>query len=240
MAPEGKIEDRRLTELFDELITKKVIISMHVVGTSVDRLTCVTGIIEGSDGNHLLIDPPRDFEDIATAKDLWHLRFTFIGPDRLEYIFSTRGGVYHGQNLKIPFPENVERMQRRRNFRVDTLPGSRLHFQINKIQGTIDLINISRGGAYGVLTKTNFKFVRGSIMKSDQQLYQVKMVFPGDEGGPDTTIHVRRAGVKRVERDQDRGYYRYAIEFKEIEKEALQQLTQTIYEIQRIYLRRRK
>ena len=91
-----------------------------------------------------------------------------------------------------------------------------------------------------MLTKTNFKFVRGSIMKSDQQLYQVKMVFPGDEGGPDTTIHVRRAGVKRVERDQDRGYYRYAIEFKEIEKEALQQLTQTIYEIQRIYLRRRK
>jgi c-di-GMP-binding flagellar brake protein YcgR len=51
---------------------------------------------------------------------------------------------------------------------------------------------------------------------------------------------VKKAEVKRVEHDQDRGYYRYAFEFKELEKEERNKLTQVIYDLQRWYLQRRK
>lgn len=240
MGDAGKVQGEKLIELFNELIAKKVIISMNVVGAGFDRLTCVTGTTRDGAGHFLLIDPPDDFKEAAADKDLWHLRFNFNGPDQLEYLFNTRGGELRDDGLKIPFPEHVERLQRRRNFRITTLTGTRMHFKLKKIQGVLELINVSLGGTYGVLVKHNFKFMRGSVLKMDQQVYDVRIVFPGDEEDPGETIHVKRAEVKRVEHDQDRGFYRYAFEFKEMEKEAQQRLTQVIYSLQRRYLQRRK
>jgi hypothetical protein len=235
-----KVQGRKLVALFNEMIEKKVIISMNVVGAGFDRLTCITGMIESSSGHHLIVDPPDDFREAAADRDLWHLRFNFNGPDRLEYIFSTKGGAFCEQGLKIPFPEHVERLQRRRNFRIDTLTGTRMNFKLKKIQGVIDLINISQGGCYGVLIKHNFKFMRGSVLKMDQQVSDISMFFPGDENDPDETILVKKAEVKRVEHDQDRGFYRYAFEFKDMEKEEQNRLTQVIYGLQRKYLQRRR
>jgi hypothetical protein len=239
MGEAGKVQGGKLTELFSELIAKKVIISMNVVGAGFDRLTCITGMLKDPGGNHLLVDPPDDFEAAAAAKDLWHLRFNFNGPDNLEYIFSTRGGAICEQGLKIPFPEHVERLQRRRNFRVDTLSGTRMHFKLNKIKGVIDLTNVSLGGVYGALTKHNFKFMRGPVLKMDQQVYDVSMVFPGNRDMRGITIHVKKAEVKRVEHDQDHGFYRFAFQFDEMEKKEQNKLIQVIYDLQRWYLQRR-
>ena len=240
MGRAGNVRGEKLTELFNELVDKKVIISMNVVGAGFDRLTCITGVTEDADGNHLLVDPPDDFAEAAAVKDLWHLRFNFNGPDQLEYIFSTRGGVLGEQGLKIPFPDHVERLQRRRNFRVNTLAGTQMHFKLKKIHGIIDMINVSLGGSYGVLTKTNFKFVRGPVLKMDQQVYDVSMVFPSDHDMPGNTVYVKKAEIKRVEHDRDHGFYRYSFEIKEIEKEEQNKLTQVIYDLQRWYLQRRK
>ncbi len=240
MGEAAKVQGEKLTELFNELIEKKVIISMNVVGTGFDRLTCVTAILRDSAGSHLIVDPPNDFGEAVSTTEEWRLRFNYVGSDRLEYIFHTCGGSVDERGLKIPFPDHVERLQRRRNFRVNTLTGTRLHFKLKKIQGVVDLINISRGGAYGVLTRTNFKFMRGSVLKVDQQVYHIDMVFPGDEGSADERVHVARAEVKRVERDSERGFYRYAFEFKDVEKAELDRLTRIIYDLQRKYLRHRK
>lgn len=240
MGEAGKIQGDKLTELFNELIDEKVIISMNVVGAGFDRLTCITGIVTDAQGDHLLVDPPDDFEKAAAAKDLWHLRFNFNGPDLLEYIFSTRGGEIGRQGLKIPFPDHVERLQRRRDFRVKTLTGTQMHFRLKKIKGVIDTINVSRCGVYGVLTKHNFKFMRGPVLKMDQAVHDVSVVFPGSHDRQSDTIHIKKAEVKRVEHDQDRGFYRYAFEFKEIKREEQTKLTQIIYDLQRLYLQRRK
>jgi len=240
MGDAGKVQGEKLADLFNELIEKKIIISMNVVGAGFDRLTCITGIARDGKDNYLLVDPPDDFRGAAADQDLWHLRFNFNGPDQLEYIFSTRGGELVEQGLKVPFPEHVERLQRRRNFRVDALTGTRMHFTLKKIKGVVDLINVSQGGAYGVLVKHNFKFMRGSVLKMDQQVYDVRIIFPGDENETDETVYVKHAEVKRVEHDRDRGFYRYAFEFKDMEKEEQQRLIQVIYDLQRKYLQRRK
>jgi hypothetical protein len=240
MGEAGKVQGERLTELFNELVAKKIIISMNVIGAGFDRLTCITGVTTDADGNYLLVDPPDDFEGAAAVKDPWDLRFNFNGPDHLEYIFGTRGGEFCEQGLKIPFPEHVERLQRRRNFRVNTLTGTQMHFQLKKIQGIIDLINVSLGGVYGVLTKHNFKFIRGPVLKMDQQIYDVSLAFPGDHDRPGCTVYVKKARVKRVEHDPDRGFYRYSFEFNAMEKDEQNKLTQVIYDLQRWYLQRRK
>ena len=143
MGEAGKVQGDKLIDLFTELVAKRIIISMNVVGAGFDRLTCITGITKDTNANYLFVDPPDDFEGAAAIKDLWHLRFNFNGPDQLEYIFSTHGGEFCEQGLKIPFPEHVERLQRRRNFQVNTLTGTQMHFKLKKIRGTIDLINVS-------------------------------------------------------------------------------------------------
>ena len=239
MAEAGKIHGEKLTELFNELITRNTIISMSVVGAAFDRLTCITGMKKDSKGTYLLIDAPDGFAEAAAVKDRWHLRFNLNGPDSLEYIFSTRGGSFYKKELKIPFPEHVERLQRRKDFRVDTLSGTRMQFKLNKIQGTIDIINISASGVYGILSKHNFKFIRGAVLKKDQDLFDFTMVFPGIDDKSGNSVYVKRASVKRIEQHKDSGFYHYAFEFKELEKEEETILIRIIYDLQRLYLRRR-
>ncbi|PIE66666.1 MAG: hypothetical protein CSA23_08000 [Deltaproteobacteria bacterium] len=240
MGDAAKVQGQKLYGLFNELVEKKIIISMSVVGADFDRLTCITGLEKDDDDHYLVVDAPDDFEETAKQKQQWHIRFNFNGPDQLEYIFSTRGGELCPRGLKIPFPEHVERLQRRRNFRVETLAGTQMHFRLKKIKGSFHVFNISLGGIYGALVKHNFKFIRGPVLKMDQTIEDVGMIFPGDGDKPDKTIIVQKATVRRVEHDPERGLYRYAFAFKEMQKHERQALTEVIYDLQRWHLQRRR
>ena len=235
----GKIQGDKLDALFSELILKKTIISIYVVGTGFERLTCVIAI-EGNSGNrYLLIDRPDGFGRAAGQGEPWNLRFNFNGSDHLEYIFNTRGGEYSERALKIPFPEYVERLQRRKDFRILTRPGSKLLFASKKLKGVVDLINISLGGAFGVLRKHNQKDLSGPLFAVDQQLYKIGLIFPADKELDEQVVVINKAEVRRIEHDKERKLYKYAFEFMEIDKHQKLKLTQAIYHIQRQYLKNR-
>ncbi len=235
----GKIQDFKLDELFSELIIRKHIISLYVVGTGYERLTCVVGTEQGIEGKHLLIDNPDGFAEAVGKAEAWNIRFNFIGPDQLEYIFSTRGGCFSNSSLRIPFPEFVERLQRRRDFRVSTLPGTKMVFVFNNMKGVIDLINVSLGGAYGVLMKHNCKGHKGPLFAMDQQLYKIGIIFPADKETAEQVIIINKAAVRRVENDKERQIYKYAFEFLDVDRDQKQKLTQAIYHIQRYFLKNR-
>jgi hypothetical protein len=235
----GKIQGAKLDALFEELIAKRTIISVYVVGTGFERLTCIMATEQCPSGKCLLIDQPDEFNKAAGQPEQWNLRFNFNGPDQLEYIFSTRGGGYSGRNLKVPFPEYVERLQRRKDFRIMTLPDTKLIFAAKKLKGVIDLINISLGGAFGALRKHNQKDVSGSLFALDQRLYKIGLIFPADKEINEQLVVINKAEVRRIEHDKERKIFKYAFEFKEIDKNERQKLTQAIYHIQRQYLKNR-
>jgi hypothetical protein len=235
----GKLQDEKLTALFDELISRRAIISMSVVGTGYERLTCVVAVEQGSDGQFLLIDQPDGFSQAAAQADLWNLRFNFNGPDQLEYLFSTNKGEFSGRDLKVRFPDYVERLQRRKDFRVHAMPGTRLIFGTKKIEGVIGVINVSLGGAYGVLMQHNQKDLKGSLLAQDQQIYKLGILFPADKEMDELLVAVKKAEVRRDEHDKEKKLYKYAFKFVDMEKDQKQKLTQAIYHIQRQYLRNR-
>jgi hypothetical protein len=235
----GKIQGQKLDLLFDELIAKRTIISVYVVGTGFERLTCIMATEQDPAGKFLLIDQPNEFSEAAGQPQQWNLRFNFNGPDQLEYVFCTRTGQYAGRNLKVPFPEYVERLQRRKDFRIITLPGTKMIFNAKKLKGVIDLINISLGGAFGALRKHNQKEVSGSLFTLDQRLYKIGLIFPADNEVDAQVVVVTKAEVRRIEHDKERKLYKYAFEFTEIEKNERQKLTQAIYHIQRQFLKNR-
>lgn len=239
MPDPGKIQGPKLDVLFEALIKGKTIISMQVVGKDFQRLTCVTSIEHTPNGNYLMVDRPEGFSQAVGNDESMKLLFNFNGTDHLEYMFGTSGGSVNGRELKIPFPEHVERLQRRKNFRIDTLPGTKLVFASSKLKGRIDLINISLGGAFGVLIKHNQKDLRGSLFKKDQRLYRVHIVFPGHKTMDEQLVVIKKAQVRRIEHDKERKLYKYAFEFMTVDKDNAQKLTQAIYHIQRHFLKNR-
>ncbi len=226
-------------DLFSEIIEKKTIISMQIVGTEFERLTCVTGITQEQKISYLLIDLPEDFKAKTAQSDQLSLRFNFNGPDHLEYLFATQGGVCRGNTLKVPIPEFVDRLQRRRNFRVNAPPGALISFKMKQIEGILGMINISLGGVYGALLKHNVEGVKGSILRMDQHVLNLSLFFPTDDSMPDQVINIRRSEIRRVEHDKERRLFKYAFEFTDIDKKEHKKLTQAIYHMQRQQLQRR-
>lgn len=239
MIDPGKVQGNKLVDLFSQLVASKTIISMYVVGTGYERLTCVTAVKQEGQGNSLVVDLPEGFREAAAKDEDLNIRFNFNGPDHLEYLFSTKGGRINGANVEIPFPAYVERLQRRRNFRINTPPGTRLIFKTKAVSGIIGVINISLGGVYGALLKHSSKDAHGSVLSTDQRVFKMGIRFPADDDIEEQTVEIRKSIVRRVEHDKDRGIYKYAFEFVEIQREQQNLLTQLIYQIQRLQLQRR-
>lgn len=239
MPDPGKIQGPKLNALFAALIKDKTIIGLHVVGTDFQRLTCITAIEHAPGGSCLMVDRPDGFFEAAENDEPLKLRFNFHGPDQLEYIFGTSGGAGQGHNLKIPFPDHVERLQRRKNFRINTPLGTRLLFASAKLKGEIDLINISLGGAFGVLTEHNRKNLQNALFKIDQRLYKIRIIFPADKIMQKQSVLIHKAEVRRIEQDKKRKLYKYAFEFVTIDKDNAEKLTRAIYHIQRQFLQNR-
>lgn len=234
-----KLEGQKLEALFSEVIRKNTILSMSIAEKNFDQLTCIIGIEDVSGKKHLRIDPPVGFNIFSGVMETLSITFNFHGPDQVEYLFTTHGGTLTDDSIRVPFPDYVERMQRRMNFRIDVLPATQLFFTRKKIVGVMDLINVSLGGLYGVLVKHNFPFIRKSLLKKGQIIDSGYLVFPDLPDIPGQTIDLKQAEVVRVDYEPGKGAYpyRYAVKFLDMEKEEEKQLTQVVYELHRRYLR---
>ncbi|MBI5552168.1 MAG: PilZ domain-containing protein [Desulfobacterales bacterium] len=241
MADPTKLQEQKLFDLFNYLIDKRVIISMQLMGTDFERLTCVTKVRRESDGPWLQIDMPEGFQAAATRFGVGalNLRFNFNGPDQLEYIFTTRGGFVKGRDLHLPFPEYVERIQRRKNFRMPTPIGTKMMFRTERGPAVLGVINISLGGIFGALVKPAAKDLQGSLLTMGQDIQHAGIVVPADSETEELIIIIHKMEVRRIEHDPERNIYRYAFEFKDILANETKKLTQAIYYFQRVFLQRR-
>jgi len=234
------IQGDRQRELFEALRDAQTLITLRLRGATerFERLTLITGVRQDKQTPELLVDSPRGFEHASAALAPWKIIFTFRGTDQLEYTFETRGGRIEGKDLVLPFPEVVERLQRRRHFRVDAPPGTRLTFTRKAQPHSMEVINVSLGGALGVIIRGN-KTTDGSPgFRMNQRLSRITLTCPNSDQAPDT-ITIPKAVVRRVERDQASQRHRYGIEFDGTTPDQLRKLTEFIYRIQRELLRRR-
>ncbi|MDA8138147.1 MAG: PilZ domain-containing protein [Desulfobacteraceae bacterium] len=234
----GKLQGNKIAEILGYLIDKRIIISMHIVGTSFERLTCVTQMSQNPQP-FFVVDLPDNFKAEAQSSSELILRFNFNGPDRLEYIFTTKGGRINGRELHLPFPDHMERLQRRRNFRMETPLGTKMFLKLDKIHAVLGLINISLGGAYGTLLKPSENGRSSSLLEVGQRILNVGILFPADDENEEQIVIIKRTEVRRIEHDQDRKIYKYAFEFTDVAPDELKKLTQLIYRIQRQFLQRR-
>lgn len=238
MAETDRIVGKKISKLFQLLIVQKTIVSLNVVGSDFERLSCILSIQECPNGNTLIVDPPDDIRPALSSAQAWRLRFMFIGPQQIEHVFETIGGKFVAGGLELPFPVHVERLQRRKNFRMIVPPGSHLLVTTSLFKAFIDLLNISVGGAYGVMNRHNLKGVCGPLLQIGQQLQKTGIFFPRDSVAPEQVVIIEQAVVCRVEKDPEKKIFKYGFEFLEIESGQQKKLTQRLYHLQRLFLKR--
>lgn len=228
------IRGKRIFDLLEELKNDKTFIKMHLLGEGWERLTCVTDIRVRRGDHYLLIDYPEGFRELVAHRPEWELRFDFVGKDKLSHRFKTFGVEISGSEIWCKFPEMIERVQRRRDFRERAPEGTKIVVQIDSTEHAMSVVNISQGGALVSVKKTSRE---KSILNLGKYLRGLGIVFPFEDEIQKVDIQV--ALVKRVGEDPRKDYSRYGLQFTRVESPMKNILRNLIYRIQRMFLRKR-
>jgi c-di-GMP-binding flagellar brake protein YcgR len=229
-----KVSGKNLLQLIEQLKRDKTFIRIRLLDKRYDELTNIREVRTRKGISYILIDFPRGFMEAVAGVDVWELRIDFLGKDKVPHTFRTSGGEIHGEHIWLRFPEFIERLQRRRYFRVNTPVGSRMVALLNSAHIEMIIIDISEGGA---LVTTDKETPGPPILENGQYLKHFKMVIPTEE--EKVEINVKGAQVRRVQKDPMIKRYRYGIEFTDLETDTRKELRDVIYRIQRELLKKR-
>jgi hypothetical protein len=239
MTGADKIQGKKLIRLMEQVEREKIRLSMRLVGQNYERLTMITRIPKNKKASFFAIDPPRDFRNAVAKLGPWEIHFNFNGPDNLEYIFTTFGGKFADNETRIPFPDYIERLQRRRHFRLSVPTGTKLFFEFDQVQREISLMNISMRGTLGLLKAFNGKDQKKPIFKKEDYLKNIEIVFPSDTKNSVQKLRIEKAIIRRAEHDRQKQMDLYAFEFVSIDRDQEKMLIEIIYNLQRLFLQKK-
>jgi c-di-GMP-binding flagellar brake protein YcgR len=226
---------KEISEILHQLRAGGTLVKLRLPGRNYERLTVVIDIQRRERRDCFRLDRPRDFNtQIADGQPITAL-LEFTGRDKLSYILRTEGLESTGGELWIPFPEHIERVQRRRHFRVQCPMGSQLTFQLKGQPTEMALVNVSIGGALGLLVRLKRELLRQPLMEVGQTLTGGELVFPEEREA--LRVPLGRMVVRRVEKNQNDNYM-YGLEFVEMSKAAERSLTEQVLKLQRFWLQR--
>jgi c-di-GMP-binding flagellar brake protein YcgR len=237
MAESEKIRGIRITSIFEELRQRKTLLKLILVDTDFEHLAMVTGLRRKESGPHFIIDTPQGFKEAAADIDIWHIRFEFIGKDNINYVFTTIGGQIAGNQIYIKLPEEMERKQRRKLFRINAPAETKLCFSIKDTRHELQVIDISLGGSLAALVQTDSHVQHKPPFPDTQALKDVELVFPA--GISRQPIKIKTAQIKRLKKNPETTRYEIALEFNQISKSDQRLLNDLIYRLQRQSLRKR-
>jgi c-di-GMP-binding flagellar brake protein YcgR len=237
MAESEKIRGRAITSIFEELLQRKTLLKLILVDTDFEHLARVTGLKRKESGPYFIIDTPQGFKETAADIDNWQIRFEFTGNDNINYVFTTTGGKIEGNQIYIKLPEEVERKQRRRLFRIKAPIETKLCFSLDATRHELDVLDISLGGSLAALVQTDSRVQQKPPFTDSHTLKDIELVFPVEiDRQP---IRIITARIKRVKINPETTRYEMGLEFNEISKDDERLLNDLIYRLQRQHLRKR-
>jgi c-di-GMP-binding flagellar brake protein YcgR len=237
MAESEKIRGIRITSMLEELRQRKTLLKLMLVDTDFEHLAVVTGLRRKESGSHFIIDTPRGFKEAAADIDIWHIRFEFIGKDNINYVFTTIGGQIAGNQIYIKLPEEMERKQRRKLFRINAPAETKLCFSIQGSRHELQVIDISLGGSLAALVQTDSHVQPKPPFPDTHPLKDVELIFPAEIFRQ--PIKIKTAQIKRLKKNPETTRYEIALEFNQISKSDQRLLNDLIYRLQRQSLRKR-
>lgn len=231
----NRIQGRKTVSVFEDLRTQRSPMRFHVLGRGYERLTIVTGL-ESRDGRmFILIDLPNHFENDVPDWAGERVQLEFTDKDRIPHSCRTQIDHLDGDDLWLVFPPHINRMQRRRYFRVEPPAGTRLSFSFQGFSMEAPVLNISMGGAF--VNSPDKLDTRAVTLQAGMSLYDLLLV--GAMAEEKVEVRIKRAEVVRVEKIPEHSRINSAVQFFRMDRTDEALLERFIYHSQRAFLRKR-
>ncbi len=225
------IRYKRRFDIFKQLQNDKTLIKMIVLGRQYERLTLVTGTHFKKKTPCFLIDHPEGFKQAVGNDDRCRIHFEFIGNDNLVYTFRTTGKEIIDGEIYIRFPEGINRLQRRRHFRIAPPLGTKIYIINNSIRLEMSVIDISRGGAFGAPASPYGEAQNDPVFTVGSIISDIELSVSFEEEA--VRVHIKEALVRRLVKNPITSRDNCALQFTDIEKSQEKILHELIYRFQR-------
>jgi c-di-GMP-binding flagellar brake protein YcgR len=232
-----KIEGSQLVNVFQTLKTDRTFIKLRLPDEDYECLTIVTNIFPAKKKSTFMIDSPKDFRSGFGNRNDIKMHFEFTGKDNLSYTFKTSGGEVHRDEIKVNFPDFINRKQRRKDFRLDVPPGTRLHVEINSKLHKMTVLNVSLGGTLVALVGSLPEYENKQFFKVGNSFEDIELIFPMD--GKSFKSKIKKATIVRVVKGSFKPKNCCGLQFVVIDKNEEKALTKFIYKYQQQFLRKR-
>jgi c-di-GMP-binding flagellar brake protein YcgR len=233
-----KIEDKNMLNLLKALQKDKTLIKMNLPGRDFERITIITRVRHRRQNPVFLIDYTKGFrEAVGDVKDV-KMHFEFTREDKVNYYFNAYGWEIYSDEIGVRFPEFIERIQRRKDFRLAVPTDTKLLSQLDSTRLEMKVLNVSLGGTLALLVGRKESLEEEPIFNTGEYLSDIEMVFSLEEG--DLRIHIERAMVVRLEENPSTKKNYCALQFVSMEEKEEKTLTEFIYKYQRRILQKKQ
>lgn len=233
----NRIPGDKTVPVFQELQSRRTPIRFHVLGRGYERLTIVTGV-ESRDGRvFILVDLPNRFKKDVPDWAGKQVQLEFTDKDRISHSCRTEIHQVEGDDLWLVLPSHLDRIQRRRHFRVEPPPGTRILFSFQGRNVEAPVLNISLGGGLVISPGIRKGTAEPLALQAGTILYDLLLVGSMEEAKVE--VGIKTAEVVRVEKIPETKRINFAVQFSRMSKEGQAVLEQFIYYSQRRLLRKR-
>ena len=232
-----KIEGDNLVDIFEKLKEDKTLIKLRLPDKDYECLTIITKVFPHKKKSTFMIDSPKDFQPTFGGLKDTKMHFEFTGKDDLSYTFKTSGGEIFHDEVKVKFPDFMNRKQRRKDFRLEVPPGTKLHVNINSKLLTMTVIDVSLGGTLIALIGRMSESEDKHFFKVGECFEDIELLFPME--GKSFKSQIKKATIVRVVKGSLKPKNCCALQFVSIDQNEEKALTKFIYKYQQQLLRKR-
>lgn len=233
MVDAQRIRDKEVHKVIDQFRKDRTIVTLKLLNRNYERLTMVTDVSIEKETSFFLIDYPYGFKEAVTGTSNWRLYFECTGKDKILYRFRTSGDKIDGQEIRVKFPSFIEKVQRRRHFRVPAPSGTCLRAIIDSTPYELKTVNISQGG---VLAGFVLAAPEVPPIKIGSKLERLELIFRDKE--ENIKVLIDQAKVVRTDSHPKTDETVYGLKFTALSRKAEKLLVDLIYKYQREFIRR--
>jgi len=201
----------------------------------------VAEVSERGRAHHFLIDTPEVCRKLREESNLQYLVFKFTNSEDVRYVFEADSWEFFRDKVWIRLPQMVYRYQRRKLFRLEAPPGTRLYFNIEDVRCKLLVVNVSMGGTLGVLVRLKPKMEEILRPFSAKIMQNAELIFPSkDRKKKGSIVIIEQFQLLRQNKNPVTGKFECAIKFKKVSTTERKKLKNLFYKWQRDYLRKRR
>lgn len=225
-----------INKALTELRRQKQLIKMQMTRDDFECLTIINGERRENGVDYFVIDYPAEFEQISDGSDQ-NVLFEFTDIDKQHFVFETSLRERENGEIWVRRPERMERLQRRKNFRIEAPEGTYIRVENGPDSFRRQVLDVSLGGTLIVVALEKEDRETMPNLEVGDELQNLELNF--SSGPQRKMVRIQKAEVVRLDEEEALGLHQCAIEFTRLRMGEEKTLTDIIYQVQRQFLRER-